>query len=77
MPDEFEVAERGFGTELFDGMPEHIRTLLEECMDLIQDVVEYVGLAILNGVEGTTQYAVAASGSLTLGWTWPAGLTLG
>ncbi|KAK3938527.1 hypothetical protein QBC46DRAFT_440107 [Diplogelasinospora grovesii] len=39
MPDEFEVAERGFWTELFDGMPEHIRTILEKRIDLVQDVV--------------------------------------
>lgn len=39
MPDEFEVAERGFWTELFDGMPEHIRTMLEKRIDLVQDVV--------------------------------------
>jgi hypothetical protein len=32
MPDEFEVAERGFWTELFDGMPEHIRTMLENAL---------------------------------------------
>lgn len=39
MPDEFEVAERGFWTELFDGMPEHIRTALEKRIDLVQDAV--------------------------------------
>jgi hypothetical protein len=39
MPDEFEVAERGFWTELFDGMPEHIRAMLEKRLDLVQDVV--------------------------------------
>ncbi|KAI0517354.1 hypothetical protein F5B22DRAFT_119286 [Xylaria bambusicola] len=39
MPEEFEVAERGFWTELFDGMPEHIRTMLEKSIDLVQDVV--------------------------------------
>lgn len=39
MPDEFEVAERGFWAELFDGMPEHIRTQLEKRIDLVQDVV--------------------------------------
>lgn len=39
MPDEFEVAERGFWTELFDGMPEHVRAMLEKRLDLVQDVV--------------------------------------
>lgn len=39
MPDEFEVAERGFWTEVFDGMPEHIRTALEKHIDLVQDAV--------------------------------------
>ncbi|KAI0887249.1 uncharacterized protein GGS22DRAFT_156547 [Annulohypoxylon maeteangense] len=39
MPDEFEVTERGFWTELFNGMPEHIRTLLEKRIDLVQDAV--------------------------------------
>ncbi|KAI1744370.1 hypothetical protein F4680DRAFT_444399 [Xylaria scruposa] len=39
MPDEFEVAERGFWTELFNGMPEHVRTILEKRIDLVQDVV--------------------------------------
>lgn len=39
MPEEFEVAERGFWTELFDGMPEHIRTMLEKRIDLVQDIV--------------------------------------
>ncbi|KAI0548570.1 hypothetical protein F4679DRAFT_550081 [Xylaria curta] len=39
MPDEFEVAERGFWTELFNGMPEHIRTILEKRIDLVQDAV--------------------------------------
>ncbi|KAI8631030.1 hypothetical protein F5Y19DRAFT_427380 [Xylariaceae sp. FL1651] len=39
MPEEFEDAERGFWTELFNGMPEHIRTTLEERKDLVQDGV--------------------------------------
>ncbi|KAI3318570.1 hypothetical protein HD806DRAFT_313809 [Xylariaceae sp. AK1471] len=39
MPDEFEAAERGFWTELFGGMPLHIRTMLEDRIDLVQDVV--------------------------------------
>ncbi|KZZ96529.1 hypothetical protein AAL_03758 [Moelleriella libera RCEF 2490] len=39
MPEEFEVAERGFWTELFDGMPEHIRIMLEKRIDLVQDIV--------------------------------------
>jgi len=39
MPDEFEVAERGFWTELFDGMPEHIRAMLEKRLDLVQDII--------------------------------------
>lgn len=39
MPDEFEVAERGFWEELFGGMPEHIRAMIEERIDLVQDVV--------------------------------------
>ncbi|KAI0409824.1 hypothetical protein F4802DRAFT_542224 [Xylaria palmicola] len=44
MPDEFEVAERGFWTELFNGMPEHIRTTLEKRMDLVQDAVQLATL---------------------------------
>ena len=39
MPDEFEVAERGFWTELFDGMPERVRKMLETRLDLVQDAV--------------------------------------
>ncbi|KAF2462153.1 hypothetical protein BDY21DRAFT_389577 [Lineolata rhizophorae] len=39
MPDEFEVAERGFWKELFDGMPENIRKMLEKRINLVQDAV--------------------------------------
>lgn len=39
MPDEFEIAERGFWKELFDGMPEHVRKMLEARIDMVQDVV--------------------------------------
>ncbi|GAB0135295.1 hypothetical protein EsDP_00003638 [Epichloe bromicola] len=39
MPDEFEVAERAFWTELFDGMPADIRDALEKQMVLAQDAV--------------------------------------
>ncbi|KAL4903325.1 hypothetical protein BDW74DRAFT_179744 [Aspergillus multicolor] len=39
MPDEFEAAERGFWTELFDGMDDDVRELLEENIDLVQDAV--------------------------------------
>lgn len=39
MPDEFEVAERGFWKEMFDGMPENIRAMLENRLDLVQDAV--------------------------------------
>lgn len=39
MPDEFEVAERGFWTELFNGMPARIRGMLEKRLDLVQDLV--------------------------------------
>lgn len=39
MPDEFEVAERAFWTELFDGMPADIHDALEKQMVLVQDAV--------------------------------------
>jgi hypothetical protein len=39
MPDEFEVAERAFWTELFDGMPADIRDALEKQMVLVQNAV--------------------------------------
>lgn len=39
MPDEFEVAERAFWTELFGGMPADIHDALEKQMDLAQDAV--------------------------------------
>jgi hypothetical protein len=39
MPDEFEVAERAFWKELFDGMPEKSRGILEKNLDLVQDAV--------------------------------------
>lgn len=39
MPDEFEVAERGFWKELFDGMPGDTRQMLEKCINLVQDAV--------------------------------------
>ncbi|KAI0101824.1 hypothetical protein GGR51DRAFT_550759 [Nemania sp. FL0031] len=39
MPDEFEVAEKGFWAQLFDGMPKHIRAVLEERIGLVQDAV--------------------------------------
>ena len=34
MPDEFEVAERGFWKELFDGMPGDTREMLEKCINV-------------------------------------------
>lgn len=39
MPDEFEVAERAFWNELFDGMPADIRDILKKQMVLVQDAV--------------------------------------
>lgn len=39
MPDEFEVAERGFWKELFDGMPPNVRDTLEKRIGLVQDAV--------------------------------------
>lgn len=39
MPDEFEVAERGFWKELFDGMPTNVRDTLEKRIGLVQDAV--------------------------------------
>ncbi|KAI1273436.1 hypothetical protein F5Y07DRAFT_376415 [Xylaria sp. FL0933] len=39
MPDEFEVAERGFWKELFDGMPRDTRKALEKRINLVQDAV--------------------------------------
>ncbi|KAI1453991.1 hypothetical protein F4805DRAFT_441193 [Annulohypoxylon moriforme] len=39
MPDEFEVAERGFWKEMFDGMPENVRNMLETHINLVQDAV--------------------------------------
>lgn len=39
MPDEFEVAERAFWEELFAGMPQETRAMLEKNIDLVQDAV--------------------------------------
>lgn len=41
MPDEFEVAERAFWKELFDGMPADVRDMLksDEMIQLVQDAV--------------------------------------
>ncbi|KAF2970801.1 hypothetical protein GQX73_g2727 [Xylaria multiplex] len=39
MPEEFEVAERGFWEELFSTMPENIRRILEKRINLVQDAV--------------------------------------
>ncbi|KAI0835135.1 hypothetical protein F5Y06DRAFT_139452 [Hypoxylon sp. FL0890] len=39
MPDEFEVAERGFWKELFDGMPRDTRKMLEKRINLVQNAV--------------------------------------
>ncbi|KAI1350296.1 hypothetical protein F5Y01DRAFT_286444 [Xylaria sp. FL0043] len=39
MPDEFEVAERGFWKELFDGMTRDTRKALEKRINLVQDAV--------------------------------------
>lgn len=39
MPDEFEVAERAFWTELFAGMSQQTRGMLEKNIDLVQDAV--------------------------------------
>ena len=39
VPDEFEIAERGFWQELFGGMPDSVRTVLEKNMNLAQDAV--------------------------------------
>ncbi|KAI1073784.1 hypothetical protein F5B20DRAFT_565823 [Whalleya microplaca] len=44
MPDEFEVAERAFWDELFDGMPIDIRNILKEHIFLVQDAVILVTL---------------------------------
>lgn len=64
MPDEFEVAERGLWTELFDGMPEHIRAMLEKRLDLVQDVVLFATLLdcffFENGKIGVAQVTLKA-----------------
>lgn len=39
MPDEFEVAERGFWKEPFDDMPTNVRDTLEKRIGLVQDAV--------------------------------------
>lgn len=39
MPDEFEIAERAFWTELFAGMPKKTRAVLEKDISLVQDAV--------------------------------------
>ncbi|KAK4220560.1 hypothetical protein QBC38DRAFT_494032 [Podospora fimiseda] len=39
MPDEFEVAERAFWKELFDGMSKETRKILEKNINLVQDAV--------------------------------------
>lgn len=39
MPDEFEVAERGFWEDLFDGMPVNVRDVLEKWVGLVQNAV--------------------------------------
>ncbi|KXX81450.1 hypothetical protein MMYC01_202664 [Madurella mycetomatis] len=39
MPDEFEDAERGFWRELFDGLPQKTRAMLEKNIDLVQEAV--------------------------------------
>ncbi|KAK3902095.1 hypothetical protein C8A05DRAFT_15803 [Staphylotrichum tortipilum] len=39
MPDEFEIAERAFWKELFDGMPKKTRAVLEKDISLVQDAV--------------------------------------
>lgn len=39
MPDEFEVAERAFWSELFGAMPQNTRDVLENNITLVQDAV--------------------------------------
>lgn len=64
MPDEFEVAERGFWKGLFDGMPETIRNVLEKRINLVQDAVILGTLLdcffIDNGKVGFSQVALKA-----------------
>jgi hypothetical protein len=64
MPDEFEVAERGFWRELFDGMPETVRKVLEKRINLVQDAVILGTLLdcffIDNGKVGFSQVALKA-----------------
>lgn len=64
MSDKFEVAERGFWTEMFDGMPEHIRTMLETRIDLVQDIVIFETLQSCfffeNGEVGVSEVTLKA-----------------
>lgn len=64
IPDEFDVAERGFWNELFDGMPASIRDMLEKRIELVQDAVTLGTLLdcffLDNGTVGCSQVALKA-----------------
>lgn len=64
MPDEFEVAERGFWKELFDGMPTNVRDMLEKQIGLVQDAVTLGTLLdcffLDNGKVGCSQIVLKA-----------------
>lgn len=64
LPDEFEVAERGFWKELFDGMPTNIRDMLEKRIGLVQDAVTLGTLLdcffLDNGKVGCSQIVLKA-----------------
>ncbi|KAI1138079.1 hypothetical protein F5Y05DRAFT_385130 [Hypoxylon sp. FL0543] len=64
MPEEFEVAERGFWNELFEGMSNDIRNMLEEQINLVQDAVILGTLLdcffLENGKVGCSQIALKA-----------------
>lgn len=64
MPDEFEVAEKGFWKELFDGMPKNVRDTLEKRIGLVQDAVTLGTLLdclfLDNGKVGCSQIVLKA-----------------
>lgn len=64
MPDEFEIAERGFWNELFSGLPADTRSMLDRHIDLVQDAVILGTLLdcffLENGKVGFNQVTVKA-----------------
>lgn len=64
MPDEFEVAERGFWLELFSDMPLNVRDMLEKRVEVVQDAVMLGTLldcfSLDNGKVGCSQIVLKA-----------------